>query len=66
MVGGGARVVAARLHVGANHARDRRVTACRYLYIASGCLGALINRRSERTSGLRFESYRPGGDRGFW
>ena len=66
MVGDCARVVAARVHVGPNHAGDSRVPACRYLYIASGRLGARINRRSERTGGLRFESYRPGGDRGFW
>ena len=62
MVDGGARVVAARVHVGANHAGDSRVPACHHLYIASGCLGAHINRRSERTGGLHFESYRPGGD----
>ena len=29
MVGGGARVVAARVHVGPNHAGDSRVPACR-------------------------------------
>ncbi len=31
MVGGGARVVAARVHVGPNHAGDSRVPACRHL-----------------------------------
>ncbi len=55
MVGGGARVVAARVHVGPNHAGDSRVPACHWL-IAIGRLGACINRRSERAGGLHFES----------
>ena len=66
MVGDCARVVAAKAHVGPNHAGDGRVPARRHLYIASGRLGARISRRSERTGGLHFESYRPGDSRGFW
>ena len=65
MAGDCARVVAARVHVGPNHAGDSRVPACRHLSIASGGLGARINRRSERAGGLRFESYRPGCDEVF-
>lgn len=53
MVGGGDRVVAARVRVGPKHAGDSGVPACRFLYIA---LGACINRRSERAGGLHFES----------
>jgi hypothetical protein len=56
------RVVAARVHIGPNHAGDSRVSAPRHFYIASSRLGAYIDRRSKRTGGLRFESYRPGGD----
>jgi hypothetical protein len=57
MFGGGARVVAANGYVGPNHAWDSRVPASGPIYIASGHLGAHINRRSERAGGLRFESY---------
>jgi hypothetical protein len=66
MVGGSARVVAGWVHVGPNHAGYSRLPACHQHYIASGRIGAHVAGRSERTGGLRFESYGPGGGRGFW
>jgi len=53
MVGDCAPVVAARVHVGPNHAGDSRV-------------GARINRGSRRTGWLRFEFYRSSDGGGFW
>lgn len=55
MVGDCARVVAAGVHAGPNYAGDSHI-APRHPYIASGRLGARINRRSERTRWLHFES----------